>query len=502
MMMARFVQGSAKMSSLLVKCCINVANDGNADLRAAFAHEFPKIIPELNSKACNVRLKTIVQVLLKDSDSRVRVETLRHLSKIVGGLQTENAQWDATELRAVLIVATSAMAVDGDETAKNDYIAQLSAIPAKLLGYGTHRIIVPSLLDMYKCATSDAARASAAKGIVTVSRSVSSPAKRDEYLEDMWRELGQSSYNDRMIIVECVEAALEVYSDELFEELFWKLVFELAKDPAASVRLRLATAMPRLAPLCQRFEGFEDVLRALRSDEDDQVQRCMESFVPNASACVQEFLKKANTRRKRRVAECNFFTPRKAPQAVDSATDRQSSVMSAIVSFGSKLTSLSWSAHNIAEEGKAAKNQPGHVHNSVVVLEETREGQTFHPSHVMSEISSDVSIRAGAAQESGRTGAGRGVDRKASNGLSVSNGSTIDAGDSKEYSASGKICPQDQKVARSSGERSALTKARGAHAAVHEKHKEAVARADGSSTKRSFLSRFVARVRRIAAVYK
>lgn len=131
--------------------------------------------------------------------------------------------------------------------------------------------VAPLLFQMARESTYLVRRASM-QALIHVVRHIADVRKRNHILKHFRVEWAHGKvYWTRLAYIDGTECAQKVFSWKLFVQLFEEELLLLTKDPVPNVRLRLVRLFPSLAPRWSKSPEFENALRTLTKDGDEQV---------------------------------------------------------------------------------------------------------------------------------------------------------------------------------------------------------------------------------------
>jgi len=171
--------------------------------------------------------------------------------------------------------------------------------------------VAPVLFQMARESTY-LVRKSSMKALARCLRCISDTRRRDHIVRHFRTEWARGKvYWTRLAFIDGCAAAYDVFSRRLFRSLFSAELLELAGDPVANVKLRLATALCAMMPALHKEGNFAAAVDKLCSDKDPQVamegRRLLEAMRAYEGPSEEE--KKQELERV--AAEEAFFTTKK-----------------------------------------------------------------------------------------------------------------------------------------------------------------------------------------------
>lgn len=285
------VERNLRSVSILTSLCCTLATEDNPRVRLAFAKVFPDAVQYLATRKSNMKLRSVLRSLMRDSNQKVKELAISGISNTIEALHIKSFQgWDGPQLRTLLSHAFEVLNVSEDHDLVTAVVHQMVEVLLNYPSLETHGMICPGLLCLISLSGDIPVRISAAIAIVRVSVHESVVDARDSYISLLLRDLAAGDPEDRMIIADCAEAAISIYSAELFAKLFSTAALDLRRDPASKVRLRLAEALPSLTEYCQVHEEFEPVIRALCDDNDAGVVQAMRDYGDMVSMFIPDHI--------------------------------------------------------------------------------------------------------------------------------------------------------------------------------------------------------------------
>lgn len=277
--------------SILTSLCCTLATDDNPRVRLAFAGVFPDAVHYLATRKSNTKLRSVLRFLMRDSSQKVKETAISGISNTIEALHVNSFQgWDGPQLRNLLSHVFEVINVSEDHDLVTAVVHQMVEVLLNYPSLETHGMICPGLLCLISLSGDISVRISAAIAIVRVSVHDSVLDARESYISLLLRDLAAGDTDDRMIIADCAEAAISIYSAELFGKLFSTAALDLRKDPSSKVRLRLAEALPSLTEYCQVHEEFEPAIRALCDDNDAGVAQAMRDYGDMVSMFIPDHI--------------------------------------------------------------------------------------------------------------------------------------------------------------------------------------------------------------------
>lgn len=265
--------------------CNYLANDMDEQVRwivAAGIHETAQLLaPRGNFE----RLFGAVCALLQDESPMVRMNALTHFHELLTAFAKDGS--DPASLRRLAPVFTDlTMLSEGEWRIQRSLAEQLGQCADIIPPDALLDNVLPLLYRLTKQGTPlvrEAAMNATAKSIRKI------PIRdRKLALDKYWRAAAHGPFWMRLALLDGGAAAMSVFSHKGFVELFAEDMLLLANDPVPNVRIRVATLMAKMAPMCKGMPSFDKALETLRKDNDEDVIQIMKKYDEAELAAMKE----------------------------------------------------------------------------------------------------------------------------------------------------------------------------------------------------------------------
>ena len=253
-----------------------LAKDTDSETRwnlAAGIHETCKILSGKHTQDC---LHTAILGLLSDENPLVRMNALEHFYELLKVL-TQDRVGDISAVLSPVFQRLS-MLSDGNWRTQEILARQLERICEIVPASALRQHILPLLYQMAEEGT-HCVRSEAMPAIARAIWCIPIPTEREEVLRTFHSAWGTGGvFWMRISFVDCAEAALKVFSADLFLHLFGFPLYQLARDAVPNVRLRVARMLHLLAPFASNDENYKSAVEVLRNDSDIDVLDIMQGI--------------------------------------------------------------------------------------------------------------------------------------------------------------------------------------------------------------------------------
>eukprot|EP00180_Rhodochaete_pulchella_P003375 Plantae.Rhodophyta-Rhodochaete_pulchella.ctg5692.p2 GENE.Plantae.Rhodophyta-Rhodochaete_pulchella.ctg5692~~Plantae.Rhodophyta-Rhodochaete_pulchella.ctg5692.p2 ORF type:complete len:441 (+),score=43.41 Plantae.Rhodophyta-Rhodochaete_pulchella.ctg5692:158-1324(+) len=286
-----------------------MAGDSDVETRATLAAGIHEVTEVLARSKLRYELVQGVGLLMTDSNNQVRVNALQNFAHIVELLLDSAPPGEPSQLGQIF-QSLELMSQEGWRTQE---------ILAHQLDQAAH--IIPQELLCEHVATvcfqmaresTYLVRKASINALVKAARYISDVRRRDHLLEHFRKQWARGKvYWTRVAYIDGAERAYELFSSQLFNQIFASELVAMVDDPVANVRLRLVRLFRQIAPLSTAWSTFPDALDRLCEDKDSQVaqeSKALRADMPHLSQEDPEW--KERDLEKLRV-EKTFFVVRK-----------------------------------------------------------------------------------------------------------------------------------------------------------------------------------------------
>lgn len=295
--------------------CEYLAKDTDEEVRwilAAGIHETAALLaPRGNFE----RLFTAVCSLLQDENPMVRMNALAHFHDILSAFAKDGT--DPASVRRLAPVFTDLNVLsEGEWRIQESLAEQLGKCAEIIPPDALLDNVLPLLYRLTEQGTPlvrEAAMDATAKSL----RHIPSIKDRNAAIDKYWKAAGQGPFWMRLALLDGGAAAMKVFSHNRFAELFAGQMLQLAIDPVANVRIRVAKILASMAPMCLGSPEYKQALEALRRDTDVDVVALLETHEDRVRASLKQSKDKAIEDQNKHRDEQEFygFLPRTQKRA-------------------------------------------------------------------------------------------------------------------------------------------------------------------------------------------
>lgn len=249
---------------------------------AAGIHETTKIL--MGKGAVDNLFKTVA-ALLQDESSLVRMNALEHFHELVSSLTSFPGISSAKKL--IPVFQNLNLLAKGNWRCQELLAMQLEKTTELIPPNCLFADVLPLLCGMADDSTYRVRKA-AMSAIAKTMWCFPYPREREAAMTTFAEEWGGGDvFWMRIAFIDCACAASKVFSAGLFNTLFTDTLFQLASDSVPNVRLRIASILHEIAPLCHQNLKFESVSGILMQDVDKDVREKMEEMGPKIAKAVE-----------------------------------------------------------------------------------------------------------------------------------------------------------------------------------------------------------------------
>lgn len=282
---------AGKLASIAKAISIDLSVDTRSVLAAGF-HETVRAL--IRPETVDDLLETTT-ALLRDEHPAVRKQALKNYFSILSSL---GSQLEDNTQKLVPLFESLSNLREGNWRTQHLLVEQLQHAVAIIPTDALRQYILPLFCQLAEESTY-VVRKSVMVGIAKAFWYVPLPKEREKAVQNFsvaWGEGGV--YWMRMAFIDCVEAAMDLFSKKLFNSLFLDTLFFSADDTVTNVRLRLAKLIPKLAQFCFNSTTLDMAISTLKGDADVDVRFAMEGIdehlcvVANSQDAFEEESKK------------------------------------------------------------------------------------------------------------------------------------------------------------------------------------------------------------------
>lgn len=259
------------------RVCVFLAKDSDDEVRQLLAGGIHQSAALLCSSGCGspTLLCTAVCDLLEDERQVVRMRALENLPELLPVLVQDLSDMESL-WRIALLFASLTVLSEGHWRIQKCLAEQLGkcteAIPPEALVEN----VLPLLYQLAEKGNA-LVRQTAMSAIACTLRSIPMEQERCQCVSRFWAEAMSGPFRMRLALLDGGAAALKIFSGPRFASMFAPTLLELATDPVANVRIRIASMLPEMAPACLQMPVYADAVDKLRYDEDKDVVGAMDN---------------------------------------------------------------------------------------------------------------------------------------------------------------------------------------------------------------------------------
>lgn len=269
----------------------------------------------LFNKNTQENLFKAILALLQDGNPLVRMRTLEHFHELILSLSNDG---DPASMKKLIPIFENITLLSEGNWRTQELLAQQlekvsDIVPLECLR-GT---VLPLLYTMAEESTY-LVRKATMPAIAKALRCIPLPQEREELMKTFVSEWGKGGvFWMRLSFLECANAALKVFSADLFNYLVAPTIYELARDNVPNVRLRVARMLHEMAPACMHDERYKSTVEWLKKDMDWDVKATLDRYderIVTVMANIGQF-RKENEAKEDAEAELEEMAERSKPDA-------------------------------------------------------------------------------------------------------------------------------------------------------------------------------------------
>lgn len=283
-----------------------LSRDSEPETRWRLAAGLHETIKYLAGKDTIGNLFSTVLRLLQDSNALVRMNTLRHLEKLLAQLARYSGYNSVRKLSPIF--EKLHMLSEGNWRTQ-ELLAKQLRLATPLVPPPAIRSNVLPLLYSISEDSSNLVRKATMATIATCMRYLPDTTEREQVMQDFRTTWAHGPvYWMRIAFIDSAKAAHEMYSKCLFRDTYGSEVLRLSQDTVSNVRLRVALLLPDIAPACFQMEEFHNALERLRDDIDKDVVEVMASIDQKIDAAIKKSVEQFEDDMKREEEERELYT--------------------------------------------------------------------------------------------------------------------------------------------------------------------------------------------------
>lgn len=265
--------------------CDYLANDMDEQVRWILAAGIHETVALLVPRGNFERLFGAVCALLQDESPMVRMNALAHFHDLLTAFAKDGS--DPASLRRLApVFADLTMLSEGEWRIQRSLAEQLGKCADIIPPDALLDNVLPLLYRLTKQGTPlvrEAAMDATAKSL----RNIPVVKDRNSALERYWKAASKGPFWMRLALLDGGSSAMKVFSHKRFAELFAGEMLRLANDPVANVRIRLASLLADMAPMCMGSAAYVKALEILQKDSDMDVAALMRKHEETVRTAVR-----------------------------------------------------------------------------------------------------------------------------------------------------------------------------------------------------------------------
>ncbi|KAI0562513.1 Serine/threonine-protein phosphatase 4 regulatory subunit 4 [Gracilaria domingensis] len=295
--------------------CDYLANDTDEEVRFILAAGIHETTALLAPRGNFERLFTAVCSLLQDENAMVRMNALAHFHDLLTAFARDGS--DPASVRRLAPVFSDLTVLSEGEWRIQKSLAEQLAKCAEIIPADALMDHVLPLLYRLTSQGTPLVREAAMDATIKSIRNIPNPKERNSAIEKYWKAATRGPFWMRLALLDGGTAAMRVFSHRRFQELFSGHMLSLASDPVVNVRIRLATLLPSMAPMCGGTAAYEKAISILKCDEDVDVLAIMKKHPDRVNEAMRRAIERRveDQARYREEQEYYGFSPRTQKRA-------------------------------------------------------------------------------------------------------------------------------------------------------------------------------------------
>lgn len=295
--------------------CEYLAKDTDEEVRwilAAGIHETTALLaPRGNFE----RLFTAVCSLLQDENPMVRMNALAHFYDLLSAFVKDGTD-PASVRRLAPVFNYLTILSEGEWRIQKSLAEQLGKCADIIPPDALLENVLPLLYRLTNQGT-PLVREAAMNATARSLRNIPNINDRDAAVEKYWKAAAKGPFWMRLALLDGGSAAMKVFSYKRFAELFSGQMLVLANDPVANVRIRVASLLAQMAPMCTGMSAYKQALDYLKTDDDVDVMALIDRHDERVSLAMMAAKERASENQNKYREEQEFygFLPRTQKRA-------------------------------------------------------------------------------------------------------------------------------------------------------------------------------------------
>lgn len=257
---------AAELSGL----CDYLANDMDEQVRWILAAGIHETAALLAPRGNFDRLFGAVCQLLQDESPMVRMNALAHFHDLLSAFAKEGNDQSSLK-RLAPVFADLTVLSEGEWRIQRSLAEQLGKCADIIPSDALIENVLPLLYRLTYEGT-PLVREAAMDAVVKALRNIPTVQDCRAAIDKYWRAASNGPFWMRLAMLDGGASAMKVFSHKRFAEFFADDMLRLSNDPVANVRIRVASLLAEMAPMCYGNPAYAKALETLRNDNDIDVQ--------------------------------------------------------------------------------------------------------------------------------------------------------------------------------------------------------------------------------------
>lgn len=256
---------AAELSGL----CDYLANDMDEQVRWILAAGIHETAALLAPRGNFDRLFGAVCQLLQDESPMVRMNALAHFHDLLSAFAKEGNDQSSLK-RLAPVFSDLTVLSEGEWRIQRSLAEQLGKCADIIPSDALIENVLPLLYRLTNEGT-PLVREAAMDAVIKSFRNIPTAHDCLAAIEKYWRAASRGPFWMRLAMLDGGASAMKVFSHKRFAELFALDMLKLCNDPVANVRIRVASLLAEMAPMCYGSPAYIKALETLRNDNDVDV---------------------------------------------------------------------------------------------------------------------------------------------------------------------------------------------------------------------------------------
>ncbi|KAA8493359.1 Serine/threonine-protein phosphatase 4 regulatory subunit 4 [Porphyridium purpureum] len=254
-----------------------LSTDTDVETRGTLANGVHEIIKVLsNHELLRKEAITALCALVNDSNNHVRISAIKNLALDLEHLSRSDSSINVAPYEAsrqLEPIFSNLETISQDSWRSQEILSQQLGKCARLCAQEILCNNVAPVLFQIARASTYLVRKAGMHALVEVVRYIPDIRRRDHIMKHFRTQWAQGKvYWTRLAFIESAFRAIEIFSTQLFHELFAEELFAMVRDPVPNVRLRLLELLRQMVPAWRDSRPYLDAVKYLQAhDKDPQV---------------------------------------------------------------------------------------------------------------------------------------------------------------------------------------------------------------------------------------